>query len=162
MDHLYSAGGIASAWHSNDAPEYNNAVVSRSGPTVLIVGGSTKDQLTLRLKTKPRRKIFRAAAATDFHFTFLQKLLRIVISFSRKKYSFVNKFIYYIYYIIFHFLPLFFYRCIISIFFSSLAVSRIFFQFRPKTQKHPLAINCIHNRVVGSAVVVKKQLRQII
>lgn len=40
IDHLYSAGGIASALHSNEAPENNNAVVSRSGPTELIVGGS--------------------------------------------------------------------------------------------------------------------------
>jgi len=45
MDHLYSAGGIASAWHSKDAPEYNNAVVNRSGPTALIVGGSRKKSI---------------------------------------------------------------------------------------------------------------------
>lgn len=43
LNHLYSAGGIASAWHSNDAPEYNNAVVNRSGPTALIIGGSMKN-----------------------------------------------------------------------------------------------------------------------
>lgn len=40
IGHLYSAGGIASALHSNEAPEKSNAVVSRSGPTELIVGGS--------------------------------------------------------------------------------------------------------------------------
>lgn len=59
LNYLYSAGGIASAWHSNDAPEYNNAVVNRSGPTALIIGGSMKNQLILRLTNKViNKKLF--------------------------------------------------------------------------------------------------------
>jgi len=51
-NHLYSAGGIASAWHSNDAPEYNNAVVNRSGPTALIVGGSAEKPVRFQKNLK--------------------------------------------------------------------------------------------------------------
>lgn len=57
LNHLYSAGGIASAWHSNDAPEYNNAVVNRSGPTAVIIGGSVKNQLILGLRNEVMNKV---------------------------------------------------------------------------------------------------------
>lgn len=56
LNHLYSAGGIASAWHSNDAPEYNNAVVNRSGPTAVIIGGSMEKQLILGLRNEVTNK----------------------------------------------------------------------------------------------------------
>lgn len=79
MDYLYSAGGFASATHSNIVPENNNAVVSRSGPTDSIVGGSMKDQLNeIETKLKLRiKKLFRIIISIKFRSAYFQKLLHI-------------------------------------------------------------------------------------
>lgn len=75
--HLYSAGGIASALHSNDAPEKSNAVVSRSGPTELMVGGSTVktrsnihlsvDRLFVDNRNKRRNALARESSYRGFY-----------------------------------------------------------------------------------------------
>ena len=77
--HLYSAGGIASALHSNDAPEKSNAVVSRSGPTELMVGGSAVktrsnihlsiDRLSVDKRNKRRDASARANRAIEVFIT---------------------------------------------------------------------------------------------
>lgn len=82
IDHLYSAGGIASALHSNEAPENNNAVVSRSGPTELIVGGSAwKLNLLYRfsidvLGVEIKRKVLLTANSKSWRFNFFDAIAR--------------------------------------------------------------------------------------